>query len=62
MLASNLEKFFKSYNTNLSLIIIFNKTINLFILRTAIFRTIDLDSDHYIILNYMLNYLKKLFA
>lgn len=42
------------------MIIIFNKAINLFILRTAIFEIIDLDISYYIALNYILNYFKKL--
>lgn len=59
-MASNLEKFSESNNVNPSLIIVFNKAINLFISKTTAFATANLDINYYITLNCMLSYLKKL--
>lgn len=57
VLKRNLQRFFKGNSANLSWIIVFDKATNLFILRT-----LDLDISHYIVLNHILSYLKKLFT
>lgn len=61
VLISNIKKNFKSNNANISLIIIFNKVTNLFTLKIVIFGTTNFDISYYIVLNYILNYLKKKF-
>ncbi len=58
---NNLKNFSKSNNINLDLIIIFNKTTNLFTLKINTFRIVYLNTSYYIIFNYILNYLNELF-
>lgn len=60
MLVKNLERFSRDNSVNPGWIIVFDKATNLFTPETLDMGTPDLDTNHYIVLNYIFSCLKEL--